>query len=194
MFTYGASYLPLHLEHERRSSNEHVRFWPWMALFMAAMVGLAVAQDLVLLFTALHAACDAEVVRRIAADGFDDLRPAHGYVFQHLVPGPIAISELARRLGMTPQGASKLAIELERFGYVARQTDPSDRRSHAVTLTERGWAAIESGRAARAAVTAELRVTLGEPAADRLVSSLQHLAEHTGGLRTLLARRLRPGL
>ena len=155
---------------------------------------LAPDQDLVLLFTALHAACDAEVVRRIAADGFGDLRPAHGYVFQHLVPGPIRISDLATKLGMTAQGASKLVIELEGYGYVARRTDPADRRSHTVTLTERGWAAIEAGRMARAAVTAQLRETLGEPAADALVTSLQQLAEQTGGLRTLLARRLRPGL
>jgi DNA-binding MarR family transcriptional regulator len=151
-------------------------------------------QDLVLLFAALHAACDAEVVQRIAADGFGDLRPAHGYVFQHLVPGPVAISELARRLGMTAQGASKLVIELEGYGYLARQTDPADRRSHTVTLSVRGWAAIEAGRSARAAVTAQLREVLGEPAADDLVASLQRLAEHTGGLRRLLARRLRPGL
>jgi DNA-binding MarR family transcriptional regulator len=150
-------------------------------------------QDLVLLFTALHAACDAEVVRRIAAEGYGDLRPAHGYVFQHLIPGPARVSDLAAKLGMTAQGASKLVIELEGFGYVARQTDPGDRRSHTVSLTERGWAAIESGRQARAAVTAQLREVLGEPAADALVASLQQLAEQTGGLRTLLARRLRPG-
>jgi DNA-binding MarR family transcriptional regulator len=150
-------------------------------------------QDLVLLFTALHAACDAEVVRRIGADGFGDLRPAHGYVFQHLVPGPVTISELARKLGMTAQGASKLVIELGRFGYLARQIDPTDRRNHTVSLTARGWAAIEAGRAARAAVTAQLRAALGEDTADALVASLQQLAEHTGGLRTLLARRLRPG-
>jgi DNA-binding MarR family transcriptional regulator len=69
------------------------------------------------------------VVRRIAGAGFADLRPAHGFVFQHLVRGPIAISELARLLGMTAQGASKLVIELEGLGYVCRQTDPADLRS-----------------------------------------------------------------
>jgi DNA-binding MarR family transcriptional regulator len=94
---------------------------------------------------------------------------------------------------MTAQGASKVVIELEGMGYVARHTDPSDRRSHTVALTERGWSAIEAGRAARAAVTDELCVALGQPAADALIAALQQLAEHTGGLRTLLARRLRPG-
>ena len=95
---------------------------------------------------------------------------------------------------MTAQGASKLVIELEGYGYVARQTDPGDRRSHTVSLTERGWAAIEAGRAARTAVTAQLRDVLSEPAADALVASLRRLAEQTGGLRALLAGRLRPGL
>lgn len=50
VFAYGTSYLTLHLTHEHRSVRERWRFWPWMALFAAAMVGLATAQDLVLLF------------------------------------------------------------------------------------------------------------------------------------------------
>ena len=50
VFGYGAAYLPLHLEHEREPPKAQWRFWPWMALFMVAMMGLAVAQDLVLLF------------------------------------------------------------------------------------------------------------------------------------------------
>jgi multicomponent Na+:H+ antiporter subunit A len=50
VFAYGAGYLPLHLEHEGRPRSEAWRFWPWMVLFMVSMVGLACAQDLVLLF------------------------------------------------------------------------------------------------------------------------------------------------
>ena len=50
VFAYGTAYLTLHLEHEHRPAAERWRFWPWMALFAAAMVGLATAQDLVLLF------------------------------------------------------------------------------------------------------------------------------------------------
>jgi DNA-binding MarR family transcriptional regulator len=149
-------------------------------------------QDLVLLFTALNAACDAEVVRRMAVAGFSDVRPAHGYVFQHLVEGPKRITELAHLLGMTAQGASKLVIEMERLGYVSRRSDPSDQRNRFVALTEHGQAVIEAGRTARAAITADLRNVLGEPAADQLTDALQQLAEHTGGLRELLARRLRP--
>ncbi|WP_298180496.1 hydrogen gas-evolving membrane-bound hydrogenase subunit E [Saccharomonospora sp.] len=50
VFAYGSRYLPLHLEHEKRPLDQRWRFWPWMLLFAASMVGLASAQDLVLLF------------------------------------------------------------------------------------------------------------------------------------------------
>ena len=50
VFAYGTRYLTVHLEHEDRPAGERWRFWPWMALFAVAMVGLATAQDLVLLF------------------------------------------------------------------------------------------------------------------------------------------------
>jgi DNA-binding MarR family transcriptional regulator len=156
------------------------------------MTSIPSSSDLVLLFTALHAACDADVTLRTASAGFPELRPAHGYVFQHLIVGPKTVTELARRLGMTVQGASKLVIELERLGYVSRDPDTDDHRNRNVTLTPRGWAAIEAGREARAAVTAELCGVLGEEDANRLLASLQRLAEQTGGLSELLARRLKP--
>ncbi|CCH88427.1 NADH dehydrogenase (Quinone), Na(+)/H(+) antiporter subunit A [Modestobacter italicus] len=50
VFAYGTAYLPLHLAHDRRPASERWRFWPWLALFAVAMVGLATAQDLVLVF------------------------------------------------------------------------------------------------------------------------------------------------
>ena len=43
-------YLPLHLEHPRRPGRDALRFYGLLVLFMAAMIGLATAQDLVLLF------------------------------------------------------------------------------------------------------------------------------------------------
>ena len=156
------------------------------------MMSIPPEEDLPLLFAALNAATNADVVRRIAAAGHPDLRPAHGYVFQHLIVGPTRITELAKKLGMTMQGASKLVVDLERLGYVERHADPNDGRNRIVTLPARGWAGIEAGRAARAAVTAELRGVLGEPPAALLLAALQRLAEHNGGLTALLARRLRP--
>ena len=50
VLVYSSRYLPLHLEHEGCPESEGTRFYGFMLLFMGAMVGLAMAQDLVLLF------------------------------------------------------------------------------------------------------------------------------------------------
>lgn len=50
VFVYGTAYLPRHLKHEHRPASDGRRFWAWMVVFMAAMVGLACARDLILVF------------------------------------------------------------------------------------------------------------------------------------------------
>ncbi len=50
VFAYAAAYLPRHLAHDAGPASDARRFWPWMVLFMLAMVGLALAQDLILVF------------------------------------------------------------------------------------------------------------------------------------------------
>ncbi|MBD0282680.1 MAG: DUF4040 domain-containing protein [Thermoleophilaceae bacterium] len=50
VFAFSSRYLPLHLQHQRRPQSDAVRFYGLLVLFMVAMVGLATAQDLVLLF------------------------------------------------------------------------------------------------------------------------------------------------
>lgn len=147
--------------------------------------------DLTLLFTALAASCDAAVRARMADAGHHEARTVHGYVFQHLLVGPVRVTDLADRLGMTAQGASKVVAEMERVGYAVRRPDPHDSRVRLVEMTPRGHEAVEAGRAARAAVTAELLALLG-PDADRVVDALHELGDRTGALRDLMARKLRP--
>lgn len=47
---YASSYIPHHLEHQERNLDEAPRFFGFLLLFMAAMVGLVMAQDVVLIF------------------------------------------------------------------------------------------------------------------------------------------------
>ncbi|MGQ0840161.1 MarR family winged helix-turn-helix transcriptional regulator [Actinokineospora sp.] len=84
-----------------------------------------------------------QVHTRLAAEGYDDIRPAHGFVFQYLShrPGATAV-ELGRHLGVTKQAAVQLVDELEQRGYVERTPHPTDRRSRLVALAPRGWACI----------------------------------------------------
>ena len=82
VFLYGAGYLPLHLEHGRRPAREGWRFWPWMVLFMGAMVGLACARDLVLLFVFF----DLTAIASYFLIGFDrDRREARGAALMALL-------------------------------------------------------------------------------------------------------------
>ena len=134
-----------------------------------------------------------EVQRRLAADGHGDLRFADGFVFQHLVGGPLPIGALAERLGVTQQAASKSVADLERRGYVARTADPDDARARLVALTDRGWAAIEGGRRHRAALAEELAQRLGsrrvETARQVLVDVLAQLGDESVRRRRVRAPR-----
>ena len=47
---YASRYIPLHLHHEDRPQGYAVRFHFFILLFMGSMVGLAMAQDLILIF------------------------------------------------------------------------------------------------------------------------------------------------
>ena len=133
-----------------------------------------------------------EVQRRIAADGLDDLRMADGVVFQHLVPGPLVIGELAARLGVSQQAASKAVADLERRDYVRREPDPADGRARRAALTERGRAAIAAGRRHRAAVEAELAERLGPERVDAARRTLVDVLEALGGAAAVRGRRVRP--
>ena len=149
------------------------------------------AEDLVLLFAALAATTQANVTAAIAQAGFDDLRPSHGFVVQHLQHGPVSIGQLAGRLGITAQGASKVVIELERKGYLTRTPEADDQRRRLVDLTPRGWAAIHAARTARRQVNEELRELLGDDSS-AFTDRVRTLAERSGALAALAERRLRP--
>lgn len=50
VLVYSLSYLPAHLAHQGRSRAEEPRFFALLVLFMVSMVGLATAEDLILIF------------------------------------------------------------------------------------------------------------------------------------------------
>ena len=70
VFVYSGRYLPLHLEHQGRPRTDERPFYGFLLLFMASMVGLATAQDLILLFVFW----DLTAVASYALIGFDRQR------------------------------------------------------------------------------------------------------------------------
>lgn len=67
VFLYAGAYMPLHLDHDDRPHREQRRLFVWLVVFMGAMVGLATAQDLILLFVFW----DLTAVASWALIGFD---------------------------------------------------------------------------------------------------------------------------
>ncbi len=96
------------------------------------------------------------------------------------VLGPVRLTQLAIELGLDPSSVSRQVSSLERHGLVAKEKDSHDQRAQQLVLTERGAAAVESLRRARA------------QALERLLpewtpSDLEHLTASLGRLNADLA-------
>lgn len=94
-----------------------------------------------LLASSLRLAVD-EMHERLAAEGFADLRPVHGYLLNAAAAGGVTASELASLLGITKQAVAKVVDELVSLGYAERSVASDDARRRPVTLTARGRAAL----------------------------------------------------
>jgi DNA-binding MarR family transcriptional regulator len=97
------------------------------------------------------------VHRRLGEEGFDDVRPAHMTIFQHIDPEGSRVGELAERTQLTNQSVGYLVDYLEEHDYVERAADPTNRRATLVKLTDRGW--LEMAACAR--ILDEIEAGLG---------------------------------
>jgi DNA-binding MarR family transcriptional regulator len=125
-----------------------------------------------------------EVVRRVSvglADaGFDDLRPAHTAVFQHIEAGGSRLTDLAERAQITKQSMGYLIDYLEQRGYLERRPDPSDRRAALISLTDRGWEQVRAALRIIATIEEEWASGLGQPRMQQLRELLGDLRQLTG--------------
>lgn len=113
----------------------------------------------------------------LAAAGFADIRPAHGYAFSLIaVRGGATGVEIAAHLGITRQSAKVLIDALEAGGYVTRERVAWDRRARVVALTDRAWACIEAGTRLWALAEAELCAMVGSDAVATTRRTLDQLA------------------
>ncbi|MFD3596180.1 MarR family winged helix-turn-helix transcriptional regulator [Nocardia sp. NPDC058640] len=120
--------------------------------------------DLPLLLLAAAAEVTDAVQAGVAAAGFTDVRPTHGYAFARMAPHGATVGELAEHLGVTKQAASQLVDELVTKGYADRNPHPRDARARLITLTDRGWACTRAADAALADFTRHWSDALGPTA------------------------------
>ncbi len=96
-------------------------------------------------------------------------------VLRALTGGPIRITELARREGVTQPGISLLVNRLEARGWVSREPDPSDRRAVLVAITPQGAAAFDELRAQYRALLHEEMASLDADEVETLASAVDIL-------------------
>ncbi len=133
-----------------------------------------------------------DIRQRLESKGFEGIRFGDGLIFQHLVGADRTITELAARMEVTQQAASKAVADLQRRGWVALNVDPADARARRVALSERGLAAVEASRTVRAELVAELTAECGTAdltAARRVLSTM---IGRVGGDIAVRSRRVMP--
>jgi DNA-binding MarR family transcriptional regulator len=75
---------------------------------------------------------------RLAEEGYSEISPSHGLVFQYMGENGSRITELALQAGMTKQSMSALVYQLEEYGYLKRRDDPQDARAVLFVFTAKG--------------------------------------------------------
>lgn len=113
--------------------------------------------------------------RRLAADGYDELRPAHFALLKFPGPHGVRPTELAAHVGLRKQALNPLLNDLESWGYLVRTGDEGDGRGRVVQLTERGFALVRTLRETLDDVEAALRARVGDAAFEGFLAVLDEV-------------------
>jgi DNA-binding MarR family transcriptional regulator len=117
-----------------------------------------------------------ELHRRLAEQGFGDIRPTHTIIFALVDAEGIRLRDLAERAQLTKQLVNYLVGAIEELGYIERVPDPIDGRGKLVRLTPRGIEASAAGSAILRDLEREWAEQLDEPARSMLRPVLEQLA------------------
>jgi len=110
--------------------------------------------------------------RDLAARGYAEARPIHGFVLQAIGPQGATISELGRRLGVSKQAAAKTVRTLETAGYLSRHPGIDDGRVVLLRRTAHGDEMLALSARFFEARMREWRRVLGEERFDAMVETL----------------------
>jgi DNA-binding MarR family transcriptional regulator len=119
-----------------------------------------------------------ELHRRLADEGYPEVRPGHGCVFRFLDRDRGSrLTELAERARLTKQAVGEAVGDLERLGYVERVPDPDDGRAKTIRLTARGQAGCEAADRLFKDIERDWAARIGEQRMAALREALEAIAE-----------------
>jgi DNA-binding MarR family transcriptional regulator len=98
-------------------------------------------------------------------------------LFETAIEGPLRLSELAGRMGITAPTASRAVDGLVEIGLLERLPDPEDRRAVRIDLTDRGRHDVEERKARVTAALEPAAAALSERDRARLAALLARLAD-----------------
>ena len=130
------------------------------------------------------------VMARTSKGGFTGVRESHGYTIQHLIESDRTITELAKRMQVTQQAASKIIAELVRLGIV-EAAPAKDKRTKRIRLSQRGWECVQLGRRTRAQIAGHLIRAAGRRSYERAKSTLLNCLQALGGIERIRSRLIR---
>jgi DNA-binding MarR family transcriptional regulator len=131
------------------------------------------------------------VVERFHAAGFRGVRESHGYLIQHLIEKERSISELARRMEVSQQAASKVVAGLAALGVLEIAAGP-DRRQKTIRLSRRGWKFVNLARETRREIADCLVQAAGAKKYKAASAVLSTCLEALGGMERVRIRRIPP--
>lgn len=134
-------------------------------------------------FSCAHVLVDG-IQSGMSTRGFDDLRPAHGFLFARVSGAGCTTSDIAAHLGVTKQAVSQMTDQLVESRYLERVENPRDKRSALIMLTSKGMRATRAAEDCALAVCRQWESTVGAEQLTQMGETLAALAE-PGRLRPL---------
>jgi DNA-binding MarR family transcriptional regulator len=147
--------------------------------------------DLAILITAANRCVADRLGEAVASAGGGGMRPSFGFVLRAVAAEQPTVSRLAELLGISKQGASRLADDMVSLGYLERTGDPADRRRTHLGLSATGERIGARALAESRAIEDELRERFGEAEVGHLRALLVDFVERHGGAAELAAQRSR---
>src|SRR4051812_28743663 len=156
-----------------------------------ATVGPVTEPDLAILITAANRCVADRLHEAVAAAGGEAMRPSFGFVLRAVAAEQPTVSRLAELLGITKQGASRLADDMVSLGYLQRADDPADRRRTHLRLSPAGERIRARALAESHAIEDELRQRFGGTQVEHLRALLTDFIQRHGGAQEIAAQRSR---
>jgi len=147
--------------------------------------------DLAILITAANRCVADRLGEAVATAGGGAMRPSFGFVLRAVAAEQPTVSRLAQLLGVSKQGASRLADDMVSLGYLERTGDPADRRRTHLKLSASGERIRARALTESDAMEDELRERFGDTRVRHLRALLTDFVERHGGGEELAAQRSR---